>query len=85
MILENQLALLDPSSFQHALLWGSSKHVLEQPEACSPEVQGCAPAFCIAASSWAPRLYHLMVTAAKVAPTFIPPASSSLLVSSQTL
>ncbi|KAK4810831.1 hypothetical protein QYF61_008803 [Mycteria americana] len=45
VILEYQPALLDRFSLQGCILWDSSKQISEKAQVCSPEIQGCGPAF----------------------------------------
>ena len=67
----NQLSW-NPSSLQNCIPQDFSKQGPEQAKFCFPEAQGFNTAFCcwsLPSGSW--TLYHLMVTAAKAAPTFI--------------
>lgn len=47
-------------------LWGDQ----ESGPVCSPEIQGCNPAFCLVPSSQDPEHHHLMVSAPKACTFF---------------
>lgn len=50
--------------------WDSSKQILEEAKLSSPEIQDWDPTFCSVSSKQVLELHHVMVTAAKAAPTF---------------
>lgn len=77
------LRLEEILEYQPLLSWAVSDGILpsrslERLKVCSPEVQGCGPAFCPGPSSQEPELHQLTVTAAKAAPELHIPNQFSL-------
>lgn len=77
VILENQPALLCPSSLQGHITWDPP----EPAKVCSPEIWGCDPAFCPALSSQDLEFHHAQSLQPRLPLTFTSLTSSSLFVS----
>lgn len=68
VILENHIALLDPSSLQDSLPWDFYKQIHKQVRICSSQGQGCYPAICFLPSSKAAEPLYFVFTATRAAP-----------------
>lgn len=70
VILKYQQGLPDPPFFPVLHPKDSSKQISEKVQVCSPEVQGCVPAFFLDVSSLDPEICSLMLTVAKASADF---------------